>query len=514
MPAKRIEMRKIREVVRLHAAGISQREIGRVTGVSASTVGDLLGRVVVAGLTWPLSEDIDDEQLETLLYPANPCGRGKIVPPDWSYIHRELRRKHMTLMLLWQEYKVAHPEDGYQYSHFCEKYQRFAKKADVSMRQVHVAGEKAFVDWSGDGITITDPVTGKERRAGVFVGVLGASDYTYVEAASSEGLRDWIQSHIHMYEHFGGVPALTIPDNTKTAVTAPDRYEPELQATYLDMARHYGTAVLPARVRKPKDKAKVECAVLLVQRWILAPLRNHRFFSLEEANDAIWRCMDELNAAPFQKMDGSRLELWETLDRPALKPLPPTRYEYAEWRRCKVNMDYHLEVDKHLYSVPYQLKHEHVDVRVTQTTVEIFFNGERKCTHPRSLGHGFTTEPAHMPKAHQEYADFTPSRIMSWASETGPNTVKVVETIIARRDHPEQGYRSCLGIMRLGRTYGKERVEAACGRAVVLGAYGYRHISSMLKSGMDGQPLPGANTERKTSAPADHANIRGPGYYK
>jgi transposase len=370
------------------------------------------------------------------------------------------------------------------------------------------------VDWSGDGITITDPVTGKESRAELFVGVLGASNYTYAEAAATQGLRDWIQCHIHMYEHFGGVPALTVPDNTKTAVTAPDRYEPELQATYLDMARHYKTALLPARVRKPKDKAKVEGAVLLAQRRILARLRNNRFFSLEEANDAVWRCLDDLNAAPFQKMDGSRRELWETLDRPALKALPPTRYEYAEWRRCKVNIDYHVEVEKHFYSVPYQLVHEQVYARVTQTTVEIFFKDRRVSSHVRHLGPGFTTEPAHMPKDHREYLDWTPTRIMSWASETGPTTARVVETIMARKDHPEQGYRACLGILRLGRTYGKDRVEAACGRAVALGAYSYKSINSMLKSGMDGQPLPGAITERKASAPADHANIRGPGYYK
>jgi len=514
MPAKRIKMRKIRDVMRLHAEGMSHRSVGLVVGVSPATVGDLLGRVVAAGLTWPLPDGLDDGELEGRLYPPDPCARGALVTPDWSYIHRELRRKHMTLMLLWQEYKADHPENGYQYSRFCDLYQEFCGRLDVSMRQVHLAGEKAFVDWSGDGITITDPVTGKESRAELFVGVLGASNYTYAEAAATQGLRDWIQCHIHMYEHFGGVPALTVPDNTKTAVTAPDRYEPELQETYLDMARHYGTALLPARVRKPKDKAKVEGAVLLAQRRILARLRNHRFFSLEEANDAIWRCLDDLNAAPFQKMDGSRLELWETLDRPALKALPSTRYEYAEWRRCKVNIDYHVEVEKHLYSVPYQLAHEHVDARVTQTTVEIFFKNRRVSSHVRHLGPGFTTEPAHMPKDHREYLDWTPTRIMSWASETGPTTAKVVETIMARKDHPEQGYRSCLGILRLSRTYGKDRVEAACSRAVTLGAYSYKSIKSMLKSGMDGQPLPGTVTTKKTSAPVGHANIRGPGYYQ
>jgi len=514
MPGKRIEMRKIREIMRLHAEGMSYRSIALVVCVSPTTVGDLLGRVVAAGLRWPLPDGIDDGQLEARLYPPDPFTRSALVTPDWSYIHRELRRKHMTLMLLWQEYKADHPEDGYQYSRFCDLYQEFSGRLEVSMRQVHLAGEKAFVDWSGDGLMITDPETGKESRVELFVGVLGASNYTYAEAAATQGLHDWIKCHIHMYEHFGGVPALTVPDNTKTAVTAADRYEPDLHATYLDMARYYATAILPARVRKPKDKAKVEGAVLLAQRRILARLRNHRFFSLEEANEAIRLCLADLNAAPFQKMEGSRLELWETLDRPALKALPPTRYEYAEWRRCKVNIDYHVEVEKHLYSVPYQLVHEQVDVRMTQTTVEVFFKNRRVCAHGRRVERGFTTEPEHMPKDHRDYAEWTPTRIMSWASDTGPNTARVAEVIMSRRDHPEQGYRSCLGILRLGRTYGKDRVEAACGRAVALGAYSYKSIKSMLKSGMDGQPLPDAEQVKKTSAPVNHANIRGPGYYQ
>jgi len=507
-------MRKIRDMMRLHAEGMSHRSIALAVGVSPTTVGDCLGRVIAAGYAWPLPEGLDDGQLEARLYPPDPCPRRALVPPDWSYIHRELRRKHMTLMILWQEYKSNHPEDGYQYSHFCELYREFCARQDVSMRQIHLAGEKAFVDWSGDGLTITDPETGQESQVELFVGVLGASNYIYAEAAATQGLQDWIKCHIHMYEHFGGVPALTVPDNTKTAVTTADRYEPDLHATYLDMARHYGTAILPTRVRKPKDKAKVEGAVLLAQRKILARLRNHRFFSLEESNETIRLCLTELNAAPFQKMEGSRRELWETLDRPALKALPPTRYEYAEWRRCKVNIDYHVEVEKHLYSVPYQLVHEIVDVRITQVTVEILFKNRRVCAHERRVGRGYTTDPDHMPKGHREYAEWTPTRIMSWASDTGPNTARVAEVIIARRDHPEQGYRSCLGILRLGKKYGKDRLEAACARAVALGAYSYKSIQSILSTGLDKQPLPGTEKTTKTAAPADHANIRGPQYYQ
>lgn len=514
MPAKRVSMRNVKEILRLRFdGGLSHRAIGRSVGISASTVGDLLSRAHAAGVVWPLPPELDEAALEARLYPPDPPGPGVLVPPDWSYVHRELRRKGVTLMLLWQEYKAAHPEDGYQYSRFCDLYQDFEKKVDVVMRQVHRAGEKAFVDWSGDGPVITDPTTGEERRAELFLAVLGASNYTYAEVMPSQELRHWIQAHIHAYEYFGGVPALTVPDNTKTAVTEPCRYDPILQATYQEMAQHYDTAILPARSRKPRDKAKVEGAVLVAQRWILAALRNHRFFGLDQANEAVWQKLEELNDRPFQKLDGTRRVLLEMLDRPALRPLPSTRYEYAEWRRPRVNIDYHVEVEGHFYSVPYQLVHERVDARVTSMTVEVLYKGRRVHAHERAYGPGYTTVREHMPKAHQQYLEWTPSRILRWAADTGPNTVKVAEKIMALRAHPEQGYRACLGILRLGRRYGKERVEAACARAVALGVYGYRNIHSMLKSGMDRQPLPGMQPEREASGPIEHENIRGPGYY-
>jgi len=508
-------MRRIREILKLSwESGMSLREVSAGVGVSASTVAGLLGRARVAGLSWPLDAGLSDAKLEILLYPAPaPSQDGRRVP-DWSYVHKELRRKGVTLMLLWEEYKGAYPDDGYQYSQYCELYQRFANKVDVVMRQVHRAGEKAFVDWSGDGITITDPANGEEWMADVFVGVLGASNYTYAEATPSQELRFWIQVHVHMYEYFQGVPGATVPDNTKTAVAVPCRYDPEIQTTYREMAEHYGTAILPARSRKPRDKAIVENGVLIAQRWILAKLRNHRFFSVESANEAIRELLVELNDRPFEKIAGTRRQLFETLDRPALKPLPATRYEIAEWSRPKVNIDYHIEVDGHFYSVPFSLIHHHVDVRRTSTTVEVLFKGTRVWTHVRSYGPGFTTVREHMPKAHQEYLEWSPERIRRWATEIGPSTARVCSRIIELRPHPEHGFRACLGILRLGKEYSPERLEAACVRADALGAYGYRHVKSILKSGMDRQPLPPKAEGREATTPIVHDNIRGPDYYQ
>ena len=508
-------MRRIREMLKLSwENGLSHREVAAGVGVSPSTIGDLLGRARVAGLSWPLDAGLDDAMLEARLYPPPaPSSDGRFVP-DWSYVHQELRRKGVTLMLLWQEYKEAHPDDGYQYSQYCDLYHRFANKADVVMRQVHRAGETAFVDWSGDGVPITDPATGEEWMAEFFVGVLGASNYTYAEAAPSQELRFWIQMHVHMYEYFQGAPGATVPDNTKTAVSVPCRYDPEIQSTYREMAEHYGTAILPARVRKPRDKAMVENGVLIAQRWILAKLRNHRFFSVASANEAIREQLVELNNRPFEKMAGTRRLLFETLDRPALKLLPATRYEIAEWSRPKVNIDYHIQVDVHFYSVPYQLIHKYVDVRKTATTVEICFKHNRIWTHVRSYRPGFTTVKEHMPKAHQQYLEWSPSRILHWAAETGPFTARVCSRILELRPHPVQGYRACLGILRLGKEYGPDRLEAACARTVAVNAYGYRNVKSILKSGLDRQPLPSPAEERKAVAPIEHDNIRGPDYYQ
>ncbi len=514
MPAKRLSMRKIREMLRLcWSERLSYRAAGASVGCSPTTVSGCVQRAEAAGLSWPLDEELDDGTLEALLYPPpEPSCRAR-AEPDWVQVHRELRRKGVTLVLLWQEYKQVHPDDGYEYSAFCGHYRRFRGKLDVVMRQEHRAGEKLFVDYSGDGIGITDRATGEVWEAQLFVATLGASSYTYAEATPSQELRWWIEAHAHAFEFFGGVPELLVPDNTRTAVVRACRYEPDLNPTYVEMARHYDTAVLPARSRKPRDKAKVESAVLLAQRWILAALRNHVFFDLDQANVAIAAKLDELNERRFQKLDTTRRELFENLDRPALRPLPPNRYELAEWARPRVNIDYHVEIDRHYYSVPYQLYQHHVDVRYTTTTVEAFHKGRRVASHRRSYQPGrHTTVPEHMPKAHQEYLEWTPSRIVHWAAKTGPETATLVDRIMADKPHPQQGYRACLGILRLGKTYGQDRLEAACARARAIGSCSYKTVKSILKTGMDRQhTLP--EDEPELVLPTDHQNLRGSSYY-
>ena len=514
MARKRISMRKIKEILRLRLEEKrSLREVAQSVGNSPSVVHDCMTRFRAAGLKWPIDPEMDNAELEKRLYQKEKVAAGAKAAVDYAYIHKELRRKGVTLYLLWQEYKQAHPDDGYQYSQFAELYRRYRKKLDVTMRQTHKAGDKAFVDWSGDGINIMDRETGEVKEAPLFVGVLGASGYTFAVVKESRELRHWTQCHIEMYEYFEGVPYATVPDNEKTGVTHPCLYEPDLNPTYADLADHYGTTVLPARPGKPRDKAKVENGVLNAQRWIVAALRNHVFFSVAQSNEGVAVKLEEYNARKYQRLDESRRELFEQLDKPALKPLPRRRYEYGEWSSPKVNIDYHVEVDKNFYSVPYQLVGERVDARRTATTVEIFFKGKRVTSHVRSYLKGKAgTRPEHMPSSHRRHLEWTPSRIIKWAGRTGPSTARVTESIMASRRHPEQGYRSCLGIMRLGRKYGDDRLEAASERALVIGSPSYKSIKSILEKGLDRQQLlPG--TERKNTTVPDHDNIRGPGYY-
>lgn len=511
MPAERLSMRKIREILRLRWGDkLSQRDVGRSVGVSPSTVSDCVGRATVGGLSWPLPEGLDDAALEALLYPLPPPSEQPRAVPDWNCIHRELRRKGVTLQLLWQEYKEAHPDDGYQYSQFCDLFKRFKGQLDVVLRQDYRAGEKGFVDYSGDGIKIVDPHTGEVSEAPLFVAVLGASNFTYAEAFPSEKLRCWIDGHIHAYEYWDGVPAITIPDNPKTAVLRPCWYDPDLNPTYREMAKYYDSAVIPARPRKPRDKAKVENGVLVAQRWILAALRNHTFFSVDQANEAIWAKLEELNDRKFQKVDCSRRELYIAVDRPALRPLPKSRYVFADWFSPKVNIDYHVDVDKHYYSVPYTLVHKRLEARATASTVEVFFKGKRIASHQRNyVRNGYTTQREHMPPSHQRFMEWSPSRIINWAAKVGPATSRLCEKIIESRPHPQQGYRACLGLMRLAKVYGNERMERASERALGAGALTYKSVESILKRGLDRQPLlPGTETK-----PVEHENVRGPGYY-
>jgi transposase len=513
MANRRISMRKLRQALRLAwEAGLGLRPIGHSLGLSPTTVGEYLRRAEIAGLTWPLPAEIDDATLEARLFPgASPLPPQERPLPDFASVHRELRRKGVTLALLWQEYKATHAE-GLQYSQFCEHYRRFVGRLDLVMRQHHRAGEKGFIDYAGQTVPVVDSSTGEVREAQVFVATLGASNYTYAEATWTQALPDWIASHIRAFEYFGAVPALLVPDNLKSAVARACRYEPEPNATYQELASHYGTAILPARVRRPRDKAKVEAGVQLVERWILARLRHQSFLSLPELNAAIRTLLEELNTRPFKKLPGSRRTLFETLDKPAMRPLPPERYVLAEWRIARVHIDYHVEADGHYYSVPYTLVKQRVEVRLTATTVEVLHRGQRVASHLRSSARGrHTTLPEHMPKAHAAHAEWTPERLVRWAAECGPAAAALVETILTTRRHPEQGFRACLGVMRLGKEYGAERLEAACARALAIAAPSFRSVHSILRHGLDRRPAPGEDATG--SLPTAHENIRGADYY-
>lgn len=514
MPRPRIAMRKVRDILRLAwGQELSHREVGRSLDVPFTTVADHVRRARMAGLSWPLPDELDDTALEALLFRKETVPPGEKRPlPDWSVVHTELRRPGVTLMLLWFEYRETHP-DGYGYSQFCQRYRTWRGHIDLVMRQEHRAGEKAFVDFPGDRLSICDPRSGEVAfLAELFVIVLGASNYLYAEAIRSQDLSSFIRAHVNAFEFFGAVPKILVPDNLASAVTKAHRYEPDINATYQEMAEHYGVAVVPARVRKPRDKAKVEAGVLLAERWILARLRNRRFYSLAEANAEIARCVAFINERPFKKLPGSRKALFESLERPAMSPLPPTRYECARWRiGLKVNIDYHVEFDRHYYSVPYQLVGNRVDVRATSSAVEVFFASRRVASHLRRFVHGaHSTDPAHMPAAHRRHAEWTPSRILRWAETTGPATRELAEEILKSRPHPEQGYRSVLGIIRLGDRYGEERLEAACRRALSVRALSYRSVEQILRHGLDKEPLTDRHHLR---AHPRHQNVRGSAYY-
>jgi transposase len=426
-------------------------------------------------------------------------------------MHTELRRPGVTLQLLHLEYLEKHPA-GYRYSQFCEHYRQWLTRQRRSMRQVHRAGEKLFVDYAGQKPHYVDPRTGEVIEVELFVAVLGASNYTYAEATRSQRGPDWIASHVRTLEYLGGVPGAFVCDQLKSGVVSACRYEPGLQRTYEEMATHYGTVILPARPRKPKDKSKVEVAVQVAERWILARLRNETFFSLEALNARIREHLEALNGREMRTYRASRRELFLRIDRPALRALPAERFVYAEWKHARVNVDYHIELDGHYYSVPHALVHERVEVRFTGQTVEIYHCGQRVASHRRSFERGkHTTCREHMPKSHQKHLEWTPSRLIRWGTSIGPETGHLVEAILADRPHPEQGYRSCLGILRLARHYGSERLEAASARAVAVNARSYRDVASILKNGLDRVPF---LVLREDGPRVVHENIRGREYYQ
>jgi transposase len=510
MSGARLPMRKIVDVLRLSAAGMSKRQISASLGISATAAGECIRRARRAGLGWPLPEGLAEEALERRLYPPPAeAAKDRRPQPDWAAIWRELRRPGVTLQLLWEEYRAANP-DGYGISRFCERFRTWEARVSPTMRQSHVAGERLFVDYAGTTLEVIDGTTGEVRTAQLFVAVLGASSYVYAEATWSQGLSDWIGSHTRTLAFIGGAPAMLVSDNLRSGITKACFYEPAVNRTYAEMAAHYNTAVVPARPYRARDKAKVEVAVQIATRFIIAKLRNRQFFSLSALNVAIAELVAQINNRVSRHLGASRRALFEDVERSALKRLPAEPYVFAEWKECRVGLDYHVEIDKHYYSVPHQLLREKVWARITARTIEVFHRGQRVAAHVRSSANRkHTTVREHMPSSHRRYADWTPERLKRQAGEVGRHTAALIEIILRERAHPEQGFRACIGILRLAKTFGHERLEAACGRALEIGARSYSSVNSILKNNLD---------RRRPATPADgpaiaHDNIRGPTYF-
>jgi transposase len=506
---RRLTMRQLRQLLRLRADGISVRDIATMLGIARSTVQDNIERATAAGLSWPLPADLTDDVLEHRLFSRQGVKQGlrRRPEPDWRALAVELKKPGVTLSILWEEYRAVHPE-GYAYSRFCDLFRGFERRLTPTMRQVHVAGDKVFVDYSGKKLPIADRKTGEIREAEIFLGVLGASSYTFAEATWSQTLPDWIGSHGRMFRFFGGVPRLIVPDNLKSGVNRPGFYDPEINRSFGMMASHYGVGVLPARPKRPKDKAKVESGVRFAQSCILGRLRNQTFFSLDEANAAIREAVERINTHVMRRLGQCRRDLFETMERPALAVLPAEEYEFAEWRLARVSTDYHVEFERYFYSVPHSLIREQVEVRATSRTIEIFFKGKRIAAHQRRYGGArFGTDPDHMPSSHRRYKEWSPERFQRWARSIGPQTEGLVIAILANRPHPEQGFRTCLGVLKLYHVIDPAQAEAVSGRALEIGGLNCKSISALIKS---------HKASRHTAEPAavgEHANLRGPGYF-
>ena len=505
-------MRKIRDVLRYrHSTGLSLEAIARALKISKGVVSKYLRLASDAGLGWPLPDDLNDADLERLLYRQVAAREPTFVEPDYAWVHQELKKKGVTLTLLWEEYRQSVGERGYQYTAFCTRYRDWAGQLKRSMRQTHRAGEKLFADYAGPTVPIIDAATGEIRPASIFVAVLGASSYTFACATAGQTQVDWLTGIDKALRFIGGVTALIVPDNPRALVAGPDRYEPELNRATAEFASHYGTVILPARPRKPQDKAKAEVGVQVVERWILARLRHRRFFSLAELESAVAELLPPLNDRPFKKLPGCRREAFVRLDAPYLRPLPATPFVLAEWKQARVNIDYHVEFEGHYYSVPNALVRQAVELRITRGGIEILARGHRVASHARSSRKGqFSTVAEHMPASHRAHAEWSPTKLLTWAASVGPATAELVQRMLTEKPHPEQGYRACLGLMRLARKHGRSRLEAACTRALAVGAHRYRSVASILEKGLDRQPL--APQQAELALP-DHANVRGPGYY-
>lgn len=503
-------MRRTKEILRQKwQLKRAHRAIAASVGVGVGTVSEVASRAQKAGLSWAQVEPLEEQELERRLYGETTTTTDK-AEPDCTWIHRERHRPGVTLELLHHEYLERHP-GGLRYTAFCDRYRQWLGRRGLVMRQVHLAGDKLFVDYSGKKPQIVDPKTGEVKEVELFVAVLGASSYTYAEATATQQIADWTASHVRAFNYFGGVSSALVSDQLKSGVVKACRYEPEGQRTYEDLAMHYGTTLLPARPRSPRDKALVEVGVQVVQRWVLGRIRDEVFHCLAELNRRIRELLVDLNNRPMKRYGKSRRELFETMERSALLPLPASSFEFAEWSKARVNIDYHVVVDHHFYSVPYILVHETVEARRTAETVEVYHCQKRIASHRRSsVQGGFTTDPAHMPSSHRAHAEWTPSRILSWAEKVGGSTRALCDAILTTRPHPEQGFRSCLGILRLSRRYGDERLEAACARALAVNARSYRHVESILKNGLD-RARPTESEEPQGRV--EHENIRGAEYY-
>ena len=515
MAQERLSMRKTREILRLKGeCQLPNRAVARSCQVGVGTVSEYVQRAQEAGLSWPLPEALSDAELERRLFPDSYRPHRVERPlPDWSVVHAELRRKGVTRRLLWLEYRERHP-DGLGYSQFCELYAAWEGHLKPSLRLIHKAGEKCFVDYAGPTVPVVDPDTGAIHPASIFVGVLGASSYTYAEAHFGQTLPHWIGAHARMVAFHGGLCEILVPDNLKSAVTHPSRYEPDLNPTYQDFAAYHGMAVIPARIRKPKDKAKAEAGVLVVERWILARLRNRTFFSLVELNDAIGELLDELNRRPMRGWGKSRRELFESLDRPALRPLPERPYEFSLLLHAKAGIDYHVEFDGNFYSVPYRLVRQPMLVRATERTVEIFHKATRVASHRRSLRtRDYVTANEHRPPNHRAYVEWSPERFLRWAEKVGPSTRALIQVRLSSSQHPEQSFRSCLGILGLAKRVGPERLEAACARGLRHGISSWRGIKNILDSHYDRIETADAPCPSSTTT-APHPNVRGTTYYQ
>ncbi|MGQ0539682.1 MAG: IS21 family transposase [Gemmatimonadaceae bacterium] len=511
MAGERLSMRKLKEILRQKwEQGRSHREVAASLGLSVGIVSATLERALRAGVDAAGLTALSETELEAQLYPR-AAGTAPRRLPDFAYVHTERQHRGVTLQLLHLEY-LEEQLGGYRYTQFCEYYRRWCRKRRVSMRQIHRAGEKTFVDYSGKRPVIYDARSGEPRAVELFVGVLGASSYTYAEASASQQMPEFLASQSRMFEFFGGATEVVVPDQLRSAVGDPCRYEPGLQRPYAEWAAHYGTTVIPARPAKPRDKAKVEVGVQVAQRWILARLRHERLDSVAALNVRIRELLPELNDRPMRVYGQSRRQRFEALDRPALRPLPALRWVYAQWKQAKLNIDSHVEFERHYYSAPHPLIGELLELRVSERIVEIYAKGERVASHERSRERGgYTTDPAHLPRSHQQHLAWSPTRLIHWAGTVGAHTQALVRAILADRPHPEQGYRSCLGILRLSKRYPTERLEAACARAHRAGARSYRHVDAILKAGLDRQ----AESTPADPAPAliHHQNVRGAAYY-